>query len=321
MTSAAVQLAEAVARDVYGLAASARPLPGEYDRNFELSTARGERFILKLTHPDTPDLQLDFENAILAHLAGAAVPRLLPTLSGERVARLPDGGRARLLTRLPGRVLAEVRPLPADLPEAAGALLGRVDRALADLHHPGMHRDWLWDLTRAGEMIRRGLPHLPAVDRSLPVYFLEQFERYAAPRLPQLPAQVIHNDANDYNLLAEDGRITGLVDFGDALWAPRVCEPAIAAAYLLLGAPDPLAVAAQVVRGYHQSNPLKEQEVAVLWDLIGTRLAVSVCIAAGRAGGGNAYHQVSAAPARAALERLAEIDRTAALSALAKQTS
>jgi murein DD-endopeptidase MepM/ murein hydrolase activator NlpD len=84
-----------------------------------------------------------------------------------------------------------------------------------------------------------------------------------------------------------------------------VIEPAVAAAYAILGRTDPLAAAAQVVAGYHGIHPLTEQEMELLYDLIAIRLAVSVCLAAHqrRQDPENAYLSISEAPAWEALER------------------
>src|SRR5260370_16077380 len=45
--------AEAVrlARELYGIAATARALPGEYDDNFHLTSAAGREVVLKVMHP------------------------------------------------------------------------------------------------------------------------------------------------------------------------------------------------------------------------------------------------------------------------------
>ena len=57
--------------------------------------------------------------------------------------------------------------------------------------------------------------------------------------------------------------MAGLLDFGDMHHGLLVAEPAIAAAYALLGEADPLAAMAAVVSGYHAALPLEEAEIAV----------------------------------------------------------
>jgi len=287
--------AGAIAAEHFGVVASVRVLPGEFDKNFALTTTEGQGFILKFSHPQSTDIQLDFENAMMQHLAASSVRPLIPrpvlTLTGEAVLRLEGGLRARMQTRMPGRVLVDVPARPENLVREIGMLLGRVDRSLAQFSHPGMHREWMWDLTRAPEMIRRNLDAVRAED---------------------LPAQVIHNDANTHNLLysEEDACLTGLIDFGDSLFSPRVCEPAISAAYLVLDASDPLQIAGQLAAGYQSVNPLTTLEWRVFWDLIGTRLAVSLSIASGRARTQslNVYHQLTFRAASDTLVRLAKLD-------------
>src|SRR5215470_5412729 len=86
-------------------------------------------------------------------------------------------------------------------------------------------------------------------------------------------------------------------------------EPAIAAAYGILGKRDVLGAAINVVRGYHRANPLQEEEIASLFPLIATRLAVSVVNSAYRktSKSDDPYVTISEAPAWDALERLSAI--------------
>ena len=100
--------------------------------------------------------------------------------------------------------------------------------------------------------------------------------------------------------------VSGLLDFGDMHEGLLVAEPAIAAAYALLGEEDPLAAMAAVLSGYHAALPLTEEEIALFPALVGARLAVSVIVSArrARADRSDPYASVSEAPAWAALERL-----------------
>jgi 4-aminobutyrate aminotransferase-like enzyme len=100
-----------------------------------------------------------------------------------------------------------------------------------------------------------------------------------------------------------------VIDFGDMVETSTVFEPAVAAAYTILGRTDPVAAAARVVAGYHDVLPLTEQEIGLLYDLIALRLAVSVSLAAHqrRQDPENAYLSISEAPAWEALERWYQI--------------
>ena len=75
--------AERLARELYGIAAAARPLPGEYDDNFHLVAADGAAFVLKVMHPEREPALIDAQCQALAHLALHAPELALPRVAGE----------------------------------------------------------------------------------------------------------------------------------------------------------------------------------------------------------------------------------------------
>ena len=144
--------------------------------------------------------------------------------------------------------------------------------------------------------------------------FAEQFETHVLPVLPTLRQSVIHNDANDYNVLVSptevgSAPVVSVIDFGDMVRTYTVCELAIAAAYAMLVKNDPLSAAAQVVAGYHAAFPLSEAELEVLYPLICSRLCISVVNSAyqQKVEPGNAYLTISEKPAWTLLEQLVNI--------------
>ncbi len=121
---------ERIARESYGLAVSASPLPGERDCNFRLraadlpgagrhppTPADTHEFVLKIQ-----DLAADADSgdclvSVLDHLAeqdpGLPVPRLFPTLDGEALGRFSRDGMdytTCLVSYLPGQLLAGSSP-------------------------------------------------------------------------------------------------------------------------------------------------------------------------------------------------------------------
>jgi hypothetical protein len=120
---------------------------------------------------------------------------------------------------------------------------------------------------------------------------------------------VIHNDANDWNILVDPDRtdkIAGLIDFGDAIHSVLIAEVAVAAAYSMLDLDDPIGGAARIAAGFHAEYPLREEELDLLFDLIVARLVISVSLSAARRGKveDNPYLAVSEAPAWRLLRRL-----------------
>jgi 4-aminobutyrate aminotransferase-like enzyme/Ser/Thr protein kinase RdoA (MazF antagonist) len=316
--------AEAVrlARELYGIEAPARALPGEYDDNFHLTSADGHAFLLKVMHPARERLFIDLQCRALTHLAQRApqlpLPRVIPHLSGELFTSIvaADGSTRLvwLLTFLNGRVLAEVRPHAPELLGDLGRFLGEMDVALQSFTHPAASRELKWDSARAG-WIKDYIKEIgDSKQRALVEQFLALFEAEVVPALERLRRSVIYGDANDYNVLVSESwpqprKIAGLIDFGDMHQGITVSEAAIAAAYGILGKEDPLAAATTIIAGYHGAFPLDEVELSVLFALIGVRLAVSVTNSAHRKTlkPDDPYVTVSEEPAWEALERLAKI--------------
>jgi Ser/Thr protein kinase RdoA (MazF antagonist) len=302
-----------IAQQVFGLSALVSVLPSERDQNFLLKVVGGDRFVLKIAKSDEDRAILEFQNAALDCVAGRAptlaVPRLCPTRDGEDLSQISDrAGRAhyvRLIKWLDGTMLAEIASHDAPLLASLGVTIAEVDRALQGMSHPAMHRELHWDVRRAD----LSLAHLPllAIEQQRVVQRMMQTWSEIDWRL--LRHGIIHGDANDHNVLVRDGRVVGLIDFGDLVHSAVACDLAIALAYAMLAKPKPVEAAARVVRAYHDCFPLNSAELDALYALTGARLCMSVCYAAynARVKSTDVYQQVTAAPAWELLQQLAAL--------------
>jgi 4-aminobutyrate aminotransferase-like enzyme/Ser/Thr protein kinase RdoA (MazF antagonist) len=286
--AAAISLAD----KLYGLRANAIPLPSERDQNFLLTSESAQKFVLKIANALEEPKLLEAQNKLMTYLENRVsfCPRIVPTLSGDEIAAIDsqDGvpNFVRLLTYLPGIPLAEVSPRSPELLHSLGKMLGQLDRELFDFDHAAVHRDFHWDLANGSKIVEahESLIADPALRRFVNE-FGAQFQRGIAPLLPGLRRSVIHNDANDYNVLVsetgeEQLNVVCLIDFGDIVYSYTVGELAVALAYAVLDQPNPIRVSVQVVAGYHEQNPLSEEEIEALYGLVMMRLCMSVCLAA-----------------------------------------
>ncbi|HSB09276.1 MAG TPA: aminotransferase class III-fold pyridoxal phosphate-dependent enzyme [Blastocatellia bacterium] len=311
-----------LALELYGLSVSAKELTSERDQNFLVRTGSGEQLVLKIAAVAERRETLEFQNAVMRHLQGRVrsgfIPNVCETNSGEEIAVVNDENRlahfVRLLTYLPASLLAEVNPHTPELLRSLGMLLGQIDEALDEFSHPAMGRDLKWDLQGA-LWIKDYVEHIgDPRRREIVAHFIRQFEGSVVAQAAGLRTSVVHNDANDYNVLVtRDGagntRVAGIIDFGDMLHTYTASEVAVAAAYAMLDKIDPLAAAAQIVAGYHEVFPLTELELEVLYPLICMRLAVSVTNSAlqQKLHPDNEYLLVSERPAWELLERFYSI--------------
>ena len=305
-----------MARHHWGLTSVAHELPSSIDQNFRLETSDGS-FVLKISNSDELPEYLAAQIRVLDHLAGNAGS----ALRVPEVVRCSDGGSVVkageypvwLVTWLAGMPIARLAARPPELLRAFGTALGELDRRLSDFDDPAVHREFRWDLMQAPAILALTGHIADPTGRERVRRRLRRFEAEVIPRLERLPFQVVHNDANDHNVLVcpasgSPFEPCGLLDFGDLMWTPRVCEPAIAMAYTMLGPGAPIESARAVLSGYQQSLPLSVDEIEVLPDLIEARLCVSVTISAYERScdPDNAFVTVSEAPAWRILDWLAD---------------
>lgn len=307
-----------IAERHYGLVGTLRPLNSERDQNTLVETGGG-RFVLKIVNAGEDARLIELQDAVIQHLAQAQVPGiplLVPTLQGADNAAEPVAGQTclvRMVTYLEGATLSQAPRSLAQL-RSLGGFMGRVTRGLQGFGHVAAIRaDFPWSLDHA--MALR-----PTIDdiadpnhRAMAGRLFDRYQARVLPVLPRLRASVLHQDANDNNVIVDPDdpdRICGLIDFGDMCFGRTVNEVAITLAYALLDAPDIYAASRALIEGYVAEFPLQEVEADLLYDLMRMRLVSSVCISSrqSRLHPENKYLVISQAPALALLARLDRID-------------
>ena len=277
-------VADAVAEQ-FGLFGDYVQLVSERDQNFRLTTANDKRYVVKITSLAQDLVVTDFQIAALLHLEEygvGGVPRIVRTLAGDDrgMVQTDDapGVCLRVVTWIDGQLLDDSELTP-HIATQFGHRLAALDIAFQNFSHPGDSQELLWDTQHADEL-RGLLVHVDDANiRSRLEAVFDDFDNRVKPALASLPSQVIHNDAHGENvLLGETGEVTGIIDFGDMLRAPRIIDVSTAAAYLREDASDPMRIIASFVAGYQDSNPLLAAELELLFDLTRTRLLMTIVL-------------------------------------------
>ena len=143
-------LEEAVelARDLYNLNTTARELPSERDQNFHLAAADGQQYILKIAGLTESLETLELENALMTHLNRQSfdaaqdkppisnlIPKLVLATTNKPFTHVSKNGiryPVRLITHLPGKLLAHTTPHSPALLPSLGRPLRQIDAALAN---------------------------------------------------------------------------------------------------------------------------------------------------------------------------------------------
>ncbi|GKW47798.1 aminotransferase class III-fold pyridoxal phosphate-dependent enzyme [Halomonas sp. NCCP-2165] len=272
-------IAQAIAA-YYDLEGTLERLDGYADRNFRLTLSDGTRYLAKLSQASATQAEAALMVALEdAPLEGLELPRHRRSCDGQAVVTITlDGERwqLRLLSYLDGTLWAAALPPSEAQLYALGERLGRLDQALAALDiawPPGNAPDW--DLSTYRTLLER--PERSRLEREMHEQ-LPLCIDFVRAREHRLPTQLIHNDANDYNVFlrgpaSEDP--CGLIDFGDACHGFAVAELAVAAVYLTDRGADRLEVLKQLTLGYHGVRPLSVVELECLPRLILLRILLS----------------------------------------------
>ena len=278
-----IELAQELAASKFGIKGSASLLAGERNPNFLITSQVGQ-FVLKI-HDSAEVPQIEIQAQALTTLLGLAhfqTPQTVTSITGDLLIDIGDGKFARLLTWIDGDLWSQAGEASETNKVELGKLIATVDAKLAGIESKKfqgvLDQPFGWNVLQAESL----LPEINLItDLELQAHVRTVFDRAiknALPKLRLLPYQLIHNDANDNNVVVQGNSVAGLIDFGDLIYAPRVCGLAVGCAYQL-DARDPVASIYSVVRGYHEVAPLTPAELEVLFDLICLRVVTSIVMA------------------------------------------
>ena len=279
-------LAEKMMLRFYGIHGKAMPLPGEVDFNFKISTSEGASYILKVSRPNISLSYLDYQQKILMHLESKSIqnetPKVFLNREGEQTSSFKDEMNqiryVRLLSWISGRVWSEVNPHTVDLRLGLGYLGGTITKALLDFDHAEANRSFEWDIAQA-LWVQEYIHFFNDKEQEVVIHFLAIFKSFDT-GYNALRKSVVHNDANDNNILVTDTieapSVKSLIDFGDSIYTQIVNDLAISCAYGIMHQNDPLEAALSIISGYHSAFPLKEEELYYLYGCIAIRLVISV---------------------------------------------
>jgi hygromycin-B 7''-O-kinase len=193
---------------------------GEVHANYGLETADGRRLVLKVYRGEL-SWKLEKEVFLLELVAGRVpVPEIVYTTQGILV-----------MTRLPGRPARFTGDDPIAVSRQLGLLLRQLHAIEFDSFGYIETRVTSPLPTNLGYMRRR----IDGKVRSGPPHLHDSLERYFAEREAAFEgcetAVLCHNDAHDANVLVENGRITGLIDWENAVAADPIFDLAKAWAF------------------------------------------------------------------------------------------
>ena len=260
-----------------------KKLDGYDNKNYHITTEENDFIYKTYTYSESLKDTVEAESEILLFLQkdfNPHIPNLVPHSDNSYVKILDSkNGKviSRMLTFLSGEFLGNTEHTTS-LFESLGSFLARLDVKLKDLKNYTIQaRKLKWDIQYL-DLNKKYINDIPnPKDRNVVTYFFNQFEEIVRPIIPELRKQIIHNDANEWNILIQSGEVSGIIDFGDLAHTFLINELAIAITYGCYDKENPLEWAVILIKAYHQILPLEEKELKILYYLIAARLCISVC--------------------------------------------
>ena len=153
-------------------------------------------------------------------------------------------------------MLGDVHPRTESLLQQWGYIVGHLSKALQDFQDPFAKRFYKWNPSETLSSRKHAIYFETEEQKEIAEYFWSYFENNTKVKLSNLRKSINYMDAHEYNLLCNEDRenpnITGVIDFGDALYTETINDLAVACAYAGMTMQDPLDAFRTLVGAYHQ---------------------------------------------------------------------
>jgi 4-aminobutyrate aminotransferase-like enzyme/Ser/Thr protein kinase RdoA (MazF antagonist) len=277
--------AKKILLSLFNISGSISELPGDVDFNFRVKVTGKDGYILKISRPNQDEGYLNFQQEILQHLSTYShitAPKTIKSNQGKVTATYTDTNghsrKVRLLTWIPGRLWSSVNPQSDHLRLSLGKECGKLTHALQGFEHAEAHRSFEWDVAQS-LWTQDHIELFDSAKKEIVSHFQTLFEKQQS-SYQKLRKSVVHNDANDNNVLVSSDlqcpTVTAAIDYGDAVYTQTINDLAIACAYAIMHYNDPLEASLAIIKGYHEAFPLQEIELSHLYTCIAMRLIISV---------------------------------------------
>ena len=263
--------------DHYGLtlASAKRIQAGVMNANFFCEIESGEKYIFKIYNHKSSD-EIEFEMEILAELEkNDFISPRVRKWGGNDLWALFDKKPSVLYSFIDGD---QVKNVDETLIRNIGGVIGRLHCDLADFVPMAKKSSWdPADIARlveehGEEISNRNVPHADAI---------LNFVRTELPKFsfPNLPRGVTHQDIKLENVIVQDGKIVGLIDFDNSYYGELLHDLTTTAIWTCFpGGNLDKKLLTTLIEGYEQKRVISKTEKEIFYDCLRWRLVREVFI-------------------------------------------
>ena len=257
---------------------------GLENTNILVETKQG-KYVIKVCEVETVEIEnIEFEISLMmkAFGCGLPVPKVIKSKTNNLFITFSDK-IVFVMSYLEGENIQNKQVTISFLEEVAQASANML-KCFADMHPVGSeHEEHYWNL-KTFDVGKKYLSYLKKdnnVDQALIKTIYNEWEDNIAVNFPKMQMSYIHNDIASHNLLMKDGHLSGIVDFGDAVYGYLAFELAVTITQLCMLQEDWKESIRAYVKKFQELLPLNDVEKDIMYYLVRSRSANMVVICNG----------------------------------------
>ena len=210
-------------------------LNSERDKNFIIIVNSKHKYVLKISNPEESKDLLDLQDHVLKNLSKRiSLKKYIPKRIHSSIKTYTDLKNrkcyVRILSYIHGKMYASVKPSSL-LERSLGTLLGNLSKELQNINKPSAFRKFEWDPSDI-KWIAKEVNIFKGKQKKIILRNLEEHNIFVIKNLNFLRFSLTHGDANNYNLVVNNNKVSGLLDYGDMIYAPTIND--LAVSFLLI---------------------------------------------------------------------------------------
>ena len=257
-------------------------LNSERDYNLKITTKNNKKFVVKISNPYEKIENLEFQDDMLNFLKESMISKYVPETVHNVIEIIKDKENRecylRILSYLEGDIFGEQQK-NVRLCNNLSKFIGNLSFSLKDFKHKSAHKKFIWDSSNINWIEDELELFSDSKKKDIIKMVLNSNQYIKDNNINKIRYSIIHGDVNNYNIITKKEKIIGLLDYGDAIYAPTICELSVALAYALMNSSEIMEKCTYMVKGYHSIFPINKIEIESISTLISARLAITVTMA------------------------------------------
>ncbi len=261
---------------------SLKSFNSERDKNFLMQIEEKSKYVLKISNSKEMIGLLELQDYVLCELNKRPSLRgLIPKKIHSSIKIYTDSDNrkcyVRILSYIKGKMYASIKQ-NSNLEKSLGLLLGNLSSELKNIMKPEALRKFEWDPSDI-KWIGNFFYMFSGDKKKIIIKNLEEHNYFVTKNLNKLRFSLTHGDANNYNLVVNKNQISGLLDYGDMIYAPTINDLSISLSYALMSSENIHLTLKNVIVSYHSIFNITFDEIFSLMTLVKSRLTITVVMA------------------------------------------